>query len=50
MYYIVETDDPWLLVMRERDGAYIPQDARNRDWQEFLTWNAEQAEPVDIPE
>ena len=27
-------------VRRSDDGAYIPADPRNRDWQEYLEWLA----------
>jgi len=35
-------------VVRDRDGARIPQDFRNLDYAEFLHWNSQQAEPLDV--
>lgn len=35
-------------VVRDRDGARIPKDVRNGDYAEFVAWNAEQAEPLDV--
>lgn len=35
-------------IVRERDGARIPQDPRNADFAEFVKWNADQAEPLDL--
>jgi hypothetical protein len=32
-------------VLRLSDGAYIPNDVRNVDWAEFLTW-CETNEPL----
>lgn len=34
-------------IRRTSDGAVIPLDERNRDFQEFLEWNAEQENPID---
>jgi hypothetical protein len=34
-------------VLRD-DGAFLPQSVGNRDWQEFLAWNALQLLPLDL--
>lgn len=33
-------------IRRVADGAIIPIDESNRDFQEFLRWNAEQETPL----
>jgi hypothetical protein len=35
-------------VQRIADGACIPVDVGNRDYVEFLAWNAKQATPLDV--
>ena len=35
-------------IIREHDGARIPQDPRNSDFAEFLKWNATQPTPLDL--
>ncbi len=37
-------------VQRMRDQAFIPFDPANRDYQEFLAWQAEGNEPDPAPE
>ena len=37
-------------VQRMADGAFIPFDEANRDYQEFLAWKAEGNEPDPAPE
>ena len=36
-------------VQRMEDGAFIPFDPANRDYQEFLAWQAEGNEPDPAP-
>jgi len=33
-------------IRRTTDGAIIPVDAGNRDFQEFLVWNSQQETPL----
>lgn len=35
-------------IVRDRDGARIPQDPRNKDFAEFLAWNAKRPDPLDV--
>lgn len=35
-------------VTRAVDGAQIPPDLHNRDYQAFLVWNAQQVPPLDL--
>ncbi len=35
-------------IVRDRDGARIPQDPRNADFAEFLEWNAKRPDPLDL--
>ena len=37
-------------VLRVRDQAFIPFDPANRDYQEYLAWQAEGNEPDPAPE
>ena len=37
-------------VQRMEDGAFIPFDGGNRDYQEFLAWQAEGNEPDPAPQ
>lgn len=37
-----------VAVKRVADGASIPLDPSNRDYQDFLTWNAQQSPPLDL--
>lgn len=43
--YRVHKDGIESGVFRVADGAWIPNCALNRDWQEFLAWVAEGNEP-----
>lgn len=35
-------------VIRQSDNAAIPRDAGNRDYRDFLAWNAQQSTPLDL--
>ena len=35
------------FIRRTSDGAIIPVDAANRDFQDFLLWNAQQQTPLE---
>lgn len=37
------------VIVRKSDGAFIPADPDNRDWQEFEAWLAEGNTPDDAP-
>lgn len=53
MDYEIFQPDPatseW-FIRRASDGAIIPIDAMNRDYQEFLVWNESHGNPITIPE
>lgn len=46
-YQVVRIQGRVAVVLRE-DGAQIPPDAANNDWQAFLEWNAGQDEPFSL--
>lgn len=46
-YEVVRIQGRVAVVLRA-DGAQIPPDAANNDWQEFVAWNAEQDEPFSL--
>lgn len=53
MSYHIQTPDPAYggkvtHIIRESDGGSIPVDPKNTDFQEFLRWNAEQDEPIEL--
>lgn len=54
MSYHIQTPDPAYggkvtHIIRESDGASIPvTDPKNMDFQEFLRWNTEQDEPIEL--
>lgn len=53
MSYRIQTPDPAYggkitHIIRESDGGCIPVDPKNVDFQEFLRWNAEQDEPIEL--
>jgi hypothetical protein len=54
MYKIPKVLDGWTLqsIIRLSDGASIPFDPDNTDYQEYLKWLAEgnEPEPADQPE
>lgn len=37
----MELDGEIVSIRREADGAFIPLDTRNRDYREYLAWEAE---------
>lgn len=49
MYEIVVFDESTQqkFIRRISDGAIIPVDAANRDFQDFLLWNAQQQTPLE---
>lgn len=48
MYTVIVVDESTneKIILRTADGASIPKDPGNRDFQEFLDWNAEQETPL----
>lgn len=46
MYAVIENSDN---VRRESDGAIIPADLNNRDWQGYLTWRDAGNAPTPLP-
>ena len=45
-YRLTETDN---MVIRTADGAYIPNDAENCDWQVYQEWLAGGGVPDPLP-
>lgn len=48
MYEVLRLRGKTTGVTRLSDGAIIPLDSRNKDFAQFLTWNAQQAAPLDL--
>lgn len=48
MYQTYRLNGKFLGVIRVADGAFIPNDPRNSDYQVFLQWNAAQQTPLDV--
>jgi hypothetical protein len=42
-------DDDSHGVIRTKDGAYVPPDPANRDWQEYCRWLDDGGEPDPEP-
>ena len=47
MYQLVRIQGVVVSVLRE-DGAQIPNNANNGDWQAFIQWNSEQDTPLSL--
>ena len=49
MYRHLQETNNNFSIQRVSDGAYIPKDISNRDYQEYLKWIAEGGEVIDNP-
>lgn len=43
-----QADGSFIGVVRTSDGAFIPESTANRDWQDFLIWQAIQSPMLDL--
>lgn len=47
-YAIIRLADGRTWGIQRSDGASVPRDTGNRDWQDFVAWNAQQPSPLDL--